>query len=252
MSKETSATPLALIGRGAMGRLVEELAPREGFAVVARYSGTDARGGAPLDGAWLSGARVAIDFSAGGAVVATVERLAPLGVAMVVGTTGWGDDLARVRAAVEAAGGGLVHGANFSVGVQIFYRILAEAARLLASPAGRDYQAWLYEIHHSRKRDAPSGTLREMRRVMERAGYGRPIDAASNRAGAIPGTHLAGFDAEADTIRIEHQARSRAGFALGALRAARWILGRRGVHAWSEVWEQAAMTSTDSEAATKE
>lgn len=235
-----SATPLALIGHGAMGRLVEDLAPREGFTVVARFTGADHRAGAALDAARLAGAEVAIDFSVGAAVAETVERLAPLGVAMVVGTTGWNDVAARVRAAVEAHGAGLVHGANFSIGVQIFYRIVAEAARLFATPAGQDYDAWLYEIHHRRKRDAPSGTLREARRIMEEAGYERPIDAASNRAGAIPGTHVAGFDAEADTIRIEHQARNRGGFALGALRAARWVRGRRGVFAWSDVWEEAA------------
>ncbi len=237
-------TRLALIGHGAMGRLVEELAPQEGFAVVARPTGEERRAGVPLDAATLAGAEVAIDFSVAGAVAETVERLAPLGIAMVIGTTGWADDLPRVRAAVEAHGAGLVHGANFSIGVQIFYRIMAEAARLFASPAGRDYDAWLYEIHHRRKRDAPSGTLREIRRVMESAGYERAIDAASNRAGAIPGTHLAGFDCEADTIRIEHQARNRGGFALGALRAARWVLGRRGVYAWSDVWEEAARAVT--------
>jgi 4-hydroxy-tetrahydrodipicolinate reductase len=245
-------TRLALIGHGAMGRLVEELAPREGFTVVSRSTGEDRRAGMRLDAARLAGAEVAIDFSAGAAVAETVEILAPLGIAMVVGTTGWNDDLPRVRAAVEAHGAGLVHGANFSIGVQIFYRIVAEAARLFASPAGRDYDAWLYEIHHRRKRDAPSGTLRELRRVMESAGYERAIDAASSRAGAIPGTHVAGFDAEADTIRIEHQARNRGGFALGALRAARWVLGRRGVFAWSEVWEEAARAAPAPEKTAKE
>jgi 4-hydroxy-tetrahydrodipicolinate reductase len=119
--------------------------------------------------------------------------------------------------------------------VQVFYRIAAAAGRLLAAEA--DYGAWAYEIHHRLKKDAPSGTLREMLRVLYEAGYERPVDVASNRAGAVPGTHIVGFDSEADTIRLEHQARSRAGFAHGALRAARWILGRRGFHAWSEVWE---------------
>jgi len=228
-------TRLALIGHGAMGRLVEQLAPEHGFEVALRHGGVEGRAGVPLDAARLRGVEVAIDFSAGAAVPENVERLAPLGIAMVIGTTGWSDQLPRVREAVAAHGAGLVHGANFSVGVQVFYRIVAAAAQLLAADA--DYDPWLYEIHHRRKRDAPSGTLRELRRVMERAGYARDVDAASNRAGAIPGTHLVGFDSEADTIRLEHQARSRAGFARGALRAARWVLGRRGVFEWSEVWE---------------
>ncbi len=228
-------TRLALIGCGAMGRLVEQLAPEQGFEVAVRYGGAEGRAGVPLDAARLQGVEVAVDFSTGAAVAENVERLAPLGVAMVIGTTGWSDQLPRVRETVAAHGVGLVHGANFSVGVQVFYRIVAAAAQLLAADA--DYDPWLYEIHHRRKRDAPSGTLRELRRVMERAGYEREIDTASNRAGAIPGTHLVGFDSEADTIRLEHQARGRAGFARGALRAARWVLGRRGVFEWSEVWE---------------
>ncbi len=221
-----------------MGRLVEELAPRQGFEVVLRYGGADRRAGVPLDAGLLrgAGAEVAIDFSVAAAVPETVERLAPLGVAMVIGTTGWSEQLPRVRETVAAHDAGMVHGANFSVGVQVFYRIVAAAAGLLAADA--DYDPWLYEIHHRRKRDAPSGTLRELRRVMERAGVPPGVDAASNRAGAIPGTHLVGFDSEADTIRLEHQARSRAGFAGGALRAARWVLGRRGVFEWSEVWEE--------------
>jgi len=228
-------TRLALIGYGAMGRLVEQLAPQHGFEVALRHGGAKGRSGAPLDAAQLRGIEVAIDFSVAAAVAENVERLAPLGIAMVIGTTGWSDQLPRVRETVAAHGAGLVHGANFSVGVQVFYRIVAAAAQLLAADA--DYDPWLYEIHHRRKRDAPSGTLVELRRVMERAGYARDIDAASNRAGAIPGTHLVGFDSEADTIRLEHQARGRAGFARGALRAARWVLGRRGVFEWSEIWE---------------
>ncbi|MBV8199053.1 MAG: dihydrodipicolinate reductase [Acidobacteria bacterium] len=229
-------TRLALIGYGAMGRLVEQLAPQHGFEVALRHGGAQCRAGAPLAAAQLRGIEVAIDFSVGAAVADNVERLAPLGIPMVIGTTGWSDQLQRVRETVAAHGAGLVHGANFSVGVQVFYRVVAAAAQLLAADA--DYDPWLYEIHHRRKRDAPSGTLRELHRVLERAGYARGVDAASNRAGAIPGTHLVGFDSEADTIRLEHQARGRTGFARGALRAARWVLGRRGVFEWSEIWEE--------------
>ena len=234
----TSATPLALIGYGKMGRLVEQLAPAHGFAVALRLRGADNADGAGIDPARWRGIAAAIDFSTAAAVAPNVERLAPLGVAMVVGTTGWGDDLERVRAAVEAHGAGLIHGANFSLGVQVFYRVVESAARLLAGVA--DYDAWAYEIHHRQKKDAPSGTLRELLRLMEGAGFDRPVDVASNRAGSIPGTHVVGFDSEADTIRLEHVARSRAGFAHGALRAARWVLGRQGLFAWQDVWEEIA------------
>ena len=155
---------------------------------------------------------------------------------LVVGTTGWGAELPRVREAVERHGAGLLYGANFSVGVQVFYRLAAAAARLLAGETG--YDAWAYEIHHRMKKDAPSGTLLELKRVMEAAGWSRPIDVASNRAGAIPGTHQIGFDSEADTITLEHRARNRSGFAHGALRAARWLIGRRGLYEFSQVWEE--------------
>jgi 4-hydroxy-tetrahydrodipicolinate reductase len=225
---------LALVGTGAMGRLVGELAPGYGFEVAARIdSATDP---ASLD---LSRIDVAIDFSTAAAVPLWVERLAPLRIPLVVGTTGWQDELPRLAALVSAAGGALVHGANFSIGVQVFYRIVAEASRLLAAES--DYDPWLYEIHHRRKKDAPSGTLRELRRVMEEEGYGaagKTIDVASSRAGSVPGTHRVGFDSEADTIVLEHTARSRAGFARGALRAARWVLKRRGVHEFRDIWEE--------------
>jgi 4-hydroxy-tetrahydrodipicolinate reductase len=161
---------------------------------------------------------------------------------MVVGATGWSEELESVRRVVDDHAATLVHGANFSIGVQVFYRIVAAAAAMLAGEA--DYEPWLYEIHHSRKRDAPSGTLRELRRVMQRAGYTTEVDAASNRAGAIAGTHLVGFDSPADTIRLEHQARDRTGFAHGALRAARWALGRRGFFAWTDIWEDVARSSS--------
>jgi 4-hydroxy-tetrahydrodipicolinate reductase len=230
---------LALVGYGKMGRMLEQLAPAHGFTVVLTLDGTSNPGGSGLTAAALQGVEAAIDFSAPGAVAANVERLADLGIPVVVGTTGWQDELPRLRAHVEAlsaSGAGLLYGANFSVGVQVFYRLAAAAARLLAGVDS--YDAWLYEIHHRMKKDAPSGTLKEIQRVLIAAGYDRPIDVASNRAGAVPGTHQIGFDSEADTILLEHRARNRTGFAQGALRAARWMLGRRGVYEFSSVWEE--------------
>jgi 4-hydroxy-tetrahydrodipicolinate reductase len=223
---------LALVGHGRMGRLVEQLAPGHGFEVVARLDSSDHE----IDAERFRGVDVAIDFSTAAAVPGTVERLAPLGVPLVVGTTGWHEALPRVREAVERHGLGFLHGANFSVGVQVFYKLAEAASRLLAGEAS--YEAWLYEIHHSKKKDAPSGTLLQIQKVMQAAGWERGIDVASNRAGAIPGTHQIGFDSEADTITLQHTARSRAGFAHGALRAARWMVGRRGFYEFSQVWEE--------------
>jgi 4-hydroxy-tetrahydrodipicolinate reductase len=230
---------LALLGYGKMGKLLEKLAPVHDFEVSVRLDGRSNEGGSGITAEAMEAIEVAIDFSVPGAVAANVERLANLGIPAVVGTTGWQGDLPRLKALVEAReerGAGLLHGANFSVGVQVFYRLAAAAAHLLAAEAS--YDAWLYEIHHKKKKDAPSGTLKEIQRVLEAAGYDRPIDIASNRAGAIPGSHQIGFDSEADTILLEHRARSRAGFAHGALRAARWMLGRRGVYEFSAVWEE--------------
>lgn len=223
---------LALIGHGHMGRLVEQLAPEHGFEVVARVTSSDRQTDADI----LRGVDVAIDFSTASAVPGTVERLASLGIPLVVGTTGWHAELPRVRETVERNHAGLLHGANFSVGVQVFYKLAEDAARLLAGEVS--YEAWLHELHHSRKKDAPSGTALQILRVMEGAGWSRGIDVASNRAGAIPGTHQVGFDSEADTITLQHTARSRAGFAHGALRAARWMIGRQGFHEFSQVWEE--------------
>jgi 4-hydroxy-tetrahydrodipicolinate reductase len=237
---------LALIGYGRMGRLVEQLAPGHGFEVALRLDQSSNAGGAGITAESFRGIDAAIDFSAAAAVPANAERIAALGVPLVVGTTGWQSEMPRVREAVERHGAGLLHGANFSVGVQVFYRLAEAAARLLADEA--DYDAWAYEIHHKMKKDAPSGTLLQIVKVMEAGGYSRPIDVASNRAGAIPGTHQIGFDSEADTILLEHRARNRAGFAHGALRAARWMLGpqgigpqgtgRQGFYEFSQVWEE--------------
>lgn len=227
---------LALVGYGKMGRLVEQLAPDHGFEVALRLNGKANAGGAGITEDAFRGVDVAVDFSVPAAVADNAERLAALKIPTVVGTTGWGEELPRVREAVLRHGSALIYGANFSVGVQVFYRIVEAAARLLANE--ESYGAWAYEIHHKMKKDAPSGTLREILRVMERAGYGRAIDVSSNRAGHVPGTHQVGFDSEADTITLEHRARSRAGFAHGALRAARWISGRQGLHEFSEVWDQ--------------
>ena len=219
---------LALVGYGRMGRLVAELAPEYGFAVAATLTAERREE--------LEGIDVAIDFSVAAAVPGNVERLAALGIPVVVGTTGWGAELPRVRAAVERAGSGLVHGANFSIGVQIFYRLAEAAGRLMAE--AEEYGAWAYEIHHDKKKDAPSGTLLELVRRVEGVGFARRLDVASSRAGAIPGTHVLGFDSEADTITLEHRARSRTGFARGALQAARWLLGRQGFYDFGDIWEE--------------
>ena len=236
MSSQETTRRLALVGYGKMGRMLENLAPEFGFEVGLKLDEFNNIDGAGITAENFDGIDVAIDFSIPPVVADNAEKLASVGVNVVIGTTGWLDQLARVQAAVERDNIGLVHGANFSVGVQVFYRIVQEAAAVLANEA--DYDAWAYEIHHKMKKDAPSGTLLRLVEKMREAGYSRNIDQASNRAGSVPGSHQVGFDSEADTIQLIHTARSRVGFARGALRAARWVIGRKGLYEFSAVWDQ--------------
>jgi 4-hydroxy-tetrahydrodipicolinate reductase len=226
---------LAIVGYGKMGRMIETLAAEYGFSVYARIDVND-------DLKSARGADVAIEFSTPDSAAGNVEMLAELGLPVVVGTTGWLDDLDRVRAAVETHGTGLVWSPNFSIGVNVFSRLVQEAAKLLADEA--QYGAWAWEIHHSTKKDAPSGTLLKLVGDMKKAGYGREIHVSSNRAGAHPGTHEVGFDSSADTITLRHSARSREGFARGALKAAQWVVGKKGVFEFSDVLFPGSAAST--------
>jgi 4-hydroxy-tetrahydrodipicolinate reductase len=224
---------LAIVGYGKMGRLIEQLAPEYGFAVTLKLdidTNQDQRGITPEN---FRGVDVAIEFSTPDTAVANLERLCALGIPTVTGTTGWSGELPRVRAFVDRSKTAVVWSANFSIGVNVFRRVVAEAARLLANEP--EYGAWAWEIHHSAKKDAPSGTLLALVEEMKHAGYAQPVDTGSNRAGANPGTHEIGFDSAADTITLRHTARSREGFARGALKAAQWVMGKRGLHEFGEV-----------------
>ena len=219
---------LAIVGYGKMGRLVESLASEFGFDVALKL---DEFNNANFEACTAENFRnidVAIDFSIPSAVVRNVEKISAFQVPMVIGTTGWQEHAAEVRRTIEKNDSALVWSPNFSIGVNAFLKIVAEAARLLA--AEPEYGAWAWEIHHSTKKDAPSGTLLKLIDAMTKAGYERTIDVSSNRAGKHPGTHEIGFDSGADTITLRHTARSREGFARGALRAAQWIIGKKGFY----------------------
>ncbi len=224
---------IALVGYGKMGKLLEQLAPSHGASVALKLDEFNNANFEGLTAETFRGIDVAIDFSIPSAAIENIERISALGVNLVVGTTGWFEHLDRARAAVGKHGTGLVWSPNFSIGVNAFFRIVSEAAKLMANESA--YEAWAYEIHHSAKKDAPSGTLWKLIEEMKRAGYERHIDASSNRAGAHPGTHEIGFDSAADTITLRHVARSREGFAQGALRAAKWISGKKGFYEFSEI-----------------
>ncbi|MEK7753226.1 MAG: dihydrodipicolinate reductase C-terminal domain-containing protein, partial [Acidobacteriota bacterium] len=207
--------------------------PEFGFTVALKLDEFNNVDGAGMTAENFRGVDVAMEFSTPHTVVGNIERLAALGVNTVVGTTGWTAQLDRVQAAVEKADIGLVWSPNFSIGVNVFFRLVSEAARLLANEPA--YAAWGWEIHHSAKKDAPSGTLVKLLEEMKKAGYSRPVDAGSNRAGWHPGTHEIGFDSAADTITLRHAARSREGFARGALKAAAWVAGKKGLYEFSNV-----------------
>lgn len=223
---------LALIGHGAMGRLVEARAHAEGHEVALVLSSRDAATETAGLAARLRGLDVAIDFSVADAVLTNVMACAQAKVPLVEGTTGWNARRSEVERAVEQEGGALVHGANFSVGVQIFYRVVAHAAELFAGLGA--YDPFIEEAHHARKRDAPSGTALRLRDILS-ARFVGSLSVASTRAGHIPGTHRVGFDSAADQITLTHTARSHEGFASGALLAASWLRGRQGIYDFSDV-----------------
>jgi 4-hydroxy-tetrahydrodipicolinate reductase len=226
---------LALIGQGAMGQLVAARARDEGHEIALTLSSQDAERTAEELAERLREADVAIDFSAGPAVLRNIKACAQAGVPLVEGTTGWGNEQARAFEIVREHDGALVYGANFSIGVNLFYRIVAHAAELFQATDA--YAPFIEEAHHSRKRDAPSGTALRLKDLLA-ARLPCDIPVSSTRAGHIPGTHRIGFDSIADQIMLVHTARSREGFAAGALTAARWIQGRRGVYEFSEVIDQ--------------
>jgi len=225
---------VAIVGYGKMGRLVDQLAPGFGFEVRARINSTKNPRGGGLSRELLAGADVAIDFSTPQAAPENILRLASLGVNVVSGTTGWYDSLPAVRESVLSAGTALVWGPNFSIGVNVFLQTVGHAASLLSRYP--DFEAWGWEIHHSAKKDSPSGTLKKLAEVVRASGYAREVNLASNRAGTIPGTHEIGFDSGSDMIPLRHTARNRHGFARGALQAARWINGKRGVFEFRQIF----------------
>src|SRR6185295_6943725 len=164
-----------------------------------------------------------------------IEAAMRAGVPVVEGTTGWKNKESEIRQLVNEFEGALVYGANFSIGVNIFYRIAQQAAQLFSAVEG--YAPFIEEAHHSRKKDAPSGTALRLRELMA-VHLGGNIPTSSTRAGFIPGTHRVGFDSEADQILLTHTARSREGFAAGALLAAHWIKDRKGVFEFGDVIDE--------------
>ena len=222
---------LVLLGHGRMGRALAAHARAAGHEVGAIVTSANAGDAARL----LPGHDVAIDFSIPTAVPSHAAACAAAGVPLVEGTTGWQSEEAAVRRLVAERGAALVYGANFSIGVNLFYLVVSGAARLFRGLAS--YDPFIEEAHHARKRDAPSGTALVLRDILRRELGRHDVPVASTRAGHIPGTHRVGFDSAGDEIVLTHTARSREGCAAGALLAARWIAQRQeaGMHCFADV-----------------
>jgi 4-hydroxy-tetrahydrodipicolinate reductase len=227
---------IAIVGYGKMGRSIERLAVEHDCETARIFRSTENASAVALNRDSLSAIDVAIEFTTPQAAPQNLVRLIEAGVPVVTGTTGWFADLPEIRELTQSRSGSVVWGANFSVGLHHFRATVAEAARRFARE--ESYGAWGWEIHHAAKKDAPSGTLLALAEDISRSGYARSVSLSANRAGAVPGTHEIGFDSAEDTITMRHTARSRDGFARGALRAARWLAGKKGFFEFREIVDE--------------
>lgn len=244
MNTSENRTPaIALIGYGRMGREIEQAAMARGMTINAIVDVRSFGHVHAMDRSVLEGADVCIEFTVPDAVVDNIRTLAGFGKNIVVGTTGWHDRMDEVRAIVEERNIGLIHASNFSIGVHLFLALVREAGRLL-NPH-RQYDAAISETHHRLKIDAPSGTAIStaetlMSTLTRKTSWTASLESgplpedvlhvAAARVGSVPGQHSVLFDSFADSIAVTHTARNRRGFAEGALLAAEWIQGRKGLY----------------------
>ena len=223
---------LLVLGRGKTGALVAEVAKERGHDIrsLASQENQDARGLTPD---LLKKIDVVIDFTTPHAVIPNIIRCAEAGVPIVVGTTGWYQHLEKVRELVKERKTGFLYASNFSVGVNLFFN----AVRALAPAMTKGYRTNIVEKHHAQKKDKPSGTAATIQKILEH-GTDQKIEITSLREGDTVGMHLVALDSPNDTILLTHDAKSRLGFAEGAVRAAEWIKGRTGFYEFRDVIDQ--------------
>lgn len=235
-----------------MGKTIAGLAEEQGMEVVSTIDPTEEKAGfKEISKESVENAEVCIDFSQPNALIENVKKLAALKKNIVVGTTGWHQDLEKVRETVEKEGIGLIYAGNFSLGVNAFYRMLEKASAIMNNFP--EYDVFCYEMHHRGKKDSPSGTAKNIEKILLKnldrkkqaveEKLGRQIKEeemhfASVRGGNVPGTHSISFDSKADTIELKHTARNREGFALGSLKAASWIRGKRGLFSIDDLMKE--------------
>lgn len=238
----------ALVGRGRMGEAVEIEAVRRGHAKVGEFDpGCDGSSETPVDPSTLGNPEMAFEFTEPSAAEQNLVALLQAGISVVCGTTGWMPS-PRLQAVLAESDAGAIIAPNFSIGMLLFSRLAREAGRMLGS-AGL-HRPWILEEHHTGKKDAPSGTARHLADLivevdprMKIVQEGNPagllpedaLQVASLRSGSEPGTHTVGFDGEYDRITLTHRARSRAGFAIGAVIAGEWLIGKSGLQPFEEV-----------------
>jgi 4-hydroxy-tetrahydrodipicolinate reductase len=225
---------LLLLGRGKTGSLVAEIARLRGHEVDAAGAAENAASSA-LAAEKLREIQVVIDFTTPSSVLGHIEACVDAGKNMVVGTTGWYTEVDRIRKLVETQGTGFIYAANFSVGVNLFL----EVARAAAAALRHDYTGQIFERHHVHKKDAPSGTAIALQNVIrEASGKSDDIEITSFREGEVVGMHELILQSPADRIYLCHDAKSRQGFAEGAVRAAEWLVGRKGFYDFKDVWRK--------------
>jgi len=225
---------ILVLGRGKTGSLVAEVARRRGHEVQVAGAVENAACAA-LTPEKLHGIDVVIDFTAPSCVVGHIEACVAAGKNMVVGTTGWHGEVDRIRKLVASQGTGLVYAANFSLGVNLFL----EVARAAAAALRHDYSGQIFERHHVQKKDAPSGTAIALQRVIrEGSGNNEDLEITSFREGDVVGLHEVVLQSDADRIYLCHDAKSRQGFADGAVRAAEWLAGKKGFFEFKDIWRE--------------
>jgi 4-hydroxy-tetrahydrodipicolinate reductase len=221
---------LLVLGRGKTGQVVAEVAHQRGHSV--RVIGEEENQGASaLTAPMLAQFEAVIDFTTPQAVIPNLRACLANGARVVVGTTGWYDKLPEMRAICERRGAGLLYGTNFSVGVQILYRLAADLGSL-----AHGYQVAVSETHHASKKDSPSGTALSIKQVLETANPGLNVEITSHREGDSVGMHVITARNQGELIEIRHESLSRHGFAFGAVRAAEWLAGRSGCYDFREIY----------------
>ncbi|HVZ17811.1 MAG TPA: dihydrodipicolinate reductase C-terminal domain-containing protein [Terriglobales bacterium] len=223
---------LLILGKGKTGTLVAEIAQERGHRVRAVSSAENVAGEA-LTREALHGIDAVIDFTTPQVVLDNIAHCVRAGTAMVVGTTGWYDRIPQVRQFVTESNTGFVFGANFSIGVNVFF----EVARAVAPALNLGYTGHIVERHHAQKKDKPSGTAVAINNALE-SNSGKKLDIESIREGNVVGDHEIRIESPNDVITLSHSARSRRGFAEGAVRAAEWLRGRTGFYDFKDVWRE--------------